>query len=125
MCGNSSAVEHCLAKARVAGSNPVSRSIFSQAASPSGKAKVCKTFIPGSNPGAASICIAWVAEQVDARDLKSLDGNVVPVRFRPQAPIVGQYSEISGGLAYEPTLFILRHRSFVSTRIVLDPVAFN
>ena len=26
--GNSSVVEHCLAKARVAGSNPVSRSIF-------------------------------------------------------------------------------------------------
>ena len=26
--GNSSVVEHCLAKARVAGSNPVSRSMF-------------------------------------------------------------------------------------------------
>ncbi|MDR9453914.1 MAG: hypothetical protein RI542_08270, partial [Wenzhouxiangella sp.] len=25
-------------------------------------------------------------EQVDARDLKSLEGNFVPVRFRPRAP---------------------------------------
>jgi hypothetical protein len=58
-CGNSSAVEHRLAKARVAGSNPVFRSIFikiNEAASPSGKAEDCKSFILGSNPSAASIC---------------------------------------------------------------------
>gem|GEM_PF-4183057 len=38
-------VEYDLAKVGVAGSNPVSRSIFFVAAWPSGKAKVCKTFI--------------------------------------------------------------------------------
>ena len=56
-------VECDLAKVEVAGSNPVSRSIISflrslssafKAPSPSGKAEVCKTSIPGSNPGGAS-----------------------------------------------------------------------
>ena len=59
-------VECDLAKVEVAGSNPVSRSIFlpltlcdegvqfPRAPSPSGKAEVCKTSIPGSNPGGAS-----------------------------------------------------------------------
>ena len=65
--GNNSVVECDLAKVEVAGSNPVSRSSFllkflvslccfcSSAPSPSGKAEVCKTSIPGSNPGGASI----------------------------------------------------------------------
>ena len=66
-------VECDLAKVEVAGSNPVSRSIlfysahrgtwggskdppfcFYGAPSPSGKAEVCKTSIPGSIPGGAS-----------------------------------------------------------------------
>ena len=45
LSGNNSVVEYDLAKVGVAGSNPVSRSIFFVAAWPSGKAKVCKTFI--------------------------------------------------------------------------------
>ena len=70
--GNNSVVECDLAKVEVAGSNPVSRSIFlpselareygaseggrvvSGAPSPRGKAEVCKTSTPGSNPGGAS-----------------------------------------------------------------------
>ena len=51
-CGSGSGVEHLLAKEKVAGSNPVSRSIA--ATSPSGKARVCKTLITGSNPVVAS-----------------------------------------------------------------------
>ena len=66
-------VECDLAKVEVAGSNPVSRSNFflpshdaqavrpahsrrqvRSAPSPSGKAEVCKTSTPGSNPGGAS-----------------------------------------------------------------------
>ncbi len=48
-CGSGSVVERCLAKANVAGSNPVFRSIM--VPSPSGKAKVCKTFIPRFKSG--------------------------------------------------------------------------
>ena len=63
-------VEHHLAKVRVAGSNPVVRSIVLEswlgtnqlfirqdarmATWPSGKAEACKAFTPGSNPGVAS-----------------------------------------------------------------------
>ena len=69
--GNNSVVECDIAKGEVAGSNPVSRSTLLSprarpaggtiprynltAPSPSGKAEVCKTSIPGSNPGGASI----------------------------------------------------------------------
>ncbi len=57
----------------------------------SGYAAACKAVDAGSIPTSASIQklypIARVAELVDARDLKSLEGNLVPVRFRPRAPI--------------------------------------
>lgn len=62
------------------------------------KAMVCKTVIPGSTPGAASIKLpvalkttdtlhnAGVAKLVDAKDLKSFERKFVPVRVRPPAP---------------------------------------
>ena len=49
VCGSGSVVERCLAKANVAGSSPVFRS--KMVPSPSGKAKVCKTFIPRFKSG--------------------------------------------------------------------------
>jgi hypothetical protein len=49
-------VERLLAKEKVTGSNPVARSFLSTHAAtwPSGKARVCKTLITGSNPVVAS-----------------------------------------------------------------------
>jgi DNA repair protein RecO (recombination protein O) len=47
-------VEHLLAKEKVAGSIPVSRSLLFQATSPSGKARLCKSCTSGSNPLVAS-----------------------------------------------------------------------
>ena len=76
--GNNSVVECDLAKVEVAGSNPVSRSntflaavgragrvrpavrLF-EAPSPRGKAEVCKTSTPGSNPGGASNLNSWMS----------------------------------------------------------------
>jgi hypothetical protein len=47
-------VERLLAKEKVVGSNPIARSLLSMASWPSGKARVCKTLITGSNPVDAS-----------------------------------------------------------------------
>ena len=43
-----------------------------------------KPSFPGSNPGGTSKC--WCGGMVDARDLKSLVREDVPVRVRPPAP---------------------------------------
>jgi hypothetical protein len=60
-CGCSSVVERLLAKEKVVGSNPIARSVLlSMASWPSGKARVCKTLITGSNPVDASEIRCWL-----------------------------------------------------------------
>ena len=84
--GNNSVVECNLAKVDVAGSNPVSRSIFCitgrpwslaflfKAPSPSGKAEVCKTSITGSNPVGASILRPPASGQGVFYSLRTVNG---------------------------------------------------
>ena len=46
------------------------------------KAWLCKSLIPGSNPGdALQSKNAWMVELVDTQDLKSCESNLVRVRF--------------------------------------------
>ena len=78
-------IERCLAKAEVAGLSPVSRSIILMALQPSGKARVCKTLIPGSNPGGAS--------KAKTRKQKTFDINVFCFWFK-----VNSWGETSGKL---------------------------
>ena len=97
-------IERNLAKVEVAGLSPVSRSNLAKWQS--GNAAACKAVNAGSIPTLA-LCMleykrklhcdtllisnivftetARVAELVDARDLKSLESNLVPVRLRPWA----------------------------------------
>ncbi len=63
VCGNSSVVEHHLAKVGVAGSTPVSRSIVFRELRMRRHSQVvrqrsAKPLFPGSNPGAASNALA-------------------------------------------------------------------
>ncbi len=55
----------------------------------SGYAADCKSVDAGSIPTSASInfLCAQVVELVDTRDLKSLEGNFVPVQVRPWVPL--------------------------------------
>ena len=82
ICGNSSAVEHRLAKAGVASSNLVSRSNFIWRHSQAVRQRSAKPLFPSSILGAASTIVthAGVAEQADATDLKSV-GWKQPYRF--------------------------------------------
>ena len=78
--GNSSAVEHCLAKAGVAGSNPVSRLLI----------------------GWGGLPFAGVAEWVDARDLKSFEGFLVRVRLALPAEDTAGWSYKEARRAHNP-----------------------
>ena len=64
-------VERHVANVNVAGSSPVSRSLFRRR-SQVAKAEVCKTSIQRFKSARRLNFFAGMAEQVDARDLKSL-----------------------------------------------------
>ena len=79
-CGNSSVEEHCLAKAGVAGSNPVSR----------------------SKAAGEVDAEAGVAEQADARDLKSFEEFLVRVRLPLPAEDTAGWSNLEARRAHNP-----------------------
>ena len=95
-------VEHNLAKVGVASSSLVSRSKSKRQLSRFFFIKGCVAEWSCSGlqsrvrrfDSGLSLHKAQVAKQVDARDLKSLGSNTMPVRFRPWAPI--DYNKITG-----------------------------
>ena len=81
-------VERHVANVNVAGSNPVSRSFFGGVAKWL-RQRSAKPLFSGSNPLAASSFRAGMAEQVDARDLKSL----VPLGRAGSIPAPGTHHQ--------------------------------
>jgi hypothetical protein len=72
-CGPSEGVSHATIHWNIHMKNETSKDCLETSCTDKGK-KLCK------------IKVADVAELVDARDLKSLDGNIVRVRVPPPAP---------------------------------------
>ena len=90
ICGNSSAVEHRLAKAGVASSNLVSRSNFIWRHSQAVRQRSAKPLFPSSILGAASTnrypCRGGGTGRRNGLKIRRLE-TTVPVRFRSSAPI--------------------------------------
>ena len=90
VCGNSSAVEHRLAKAGVASSNLVSRSNFIWRHSQAVRQRSAKPLFPSSILGAASTnrypCRGGGTGRRNGLKIRRLE-TTVPVRFRSSAPI--------------------------------------
>ena len=97
---------------------------LNMAPQPSGKAWACKASTPSSNLGGASINSAAVAEQADARDLKSLGVTSVPVQVRPAAPKSGKSSRFARFFLVFKKISVqnrLSHRSFLGKFHIFYP----